>query len=134
MCAPTTVYLISVTEKQNICAAYQQVYFITVLQWQAVVFFCKISHIQRNLSLVDTMGPNFSLVVQRFSLLRGINVCTEVDLLGPKIFVFSSEVSLVQIILQERLYCAQILMFRDCLVMIVFEWKLGCMRYNYFCP
>ena len=35
-----------------------------------------------NLSITDTIGPRFLLVIQRFSFLRGKNVCIEVQLVA----------------------------------------------------
>ena len=49
-----------------------------------------------NLSITDTIGPRFLLVIQRFSFLRGKNVFIEVDLLGPKFFMLWSGISLIQ--------------------------------------
>ena len=56
---------------------------------------CTANVVQWNLSITDTLVPNCLLVIQRFSFLRGTK-CIEVDLLGPKFFILSSEVSLIR--------------------------------------
>jgi len=54
-------------------------------------------------TLDTTLGPNFLLVIEVFLFER--QKCDEVDLLGPKLLVLSSKLSLILGVLQERIHC-----------------------------